>query len=323
MVSHWDSSKRPLYVKTVWRDGQHHVLLNDQQTPKQPKKSTKKYPSEKRPIKSAPLTNYTNLNVSSVRILNTDETKSTRRCKTGVKKRLKTAQKLTFNCQEVSNNLTKELQLNIKSNTLEIDIKEKYTTNDNLENINDTCLDLTNFKQPQFNSLTERVLMWLDLATQNGDFPNYINLNPDLEYNNPQPAFKKRQRFAKQRCFSSYQANCDYKINNLSFHIEGTSQALQLANSARNHNSTFEEDVIKDVEEDSVEENLVSSRLEEVFAPEEIVAPPSEAKMNYSVKRQLHIFLPDLKKRIGFCDSDLSSQLSTCTLQKSDNGREI
>lgn len=30
MVTHWESSRRPLFVKTVWRDGHHHVLLENE-----------------------------------------------------------------------------------------------------------------------------------------------------------------------------------------------------------------------------------------------------------------------------------------------------
>ncbi|XP_066146655.1 uncharacterized protein [Euwallacea fornicatus] len=72
MVTHWESSRRPLYIRTVWRDGQHHVILDktkEHSDVDDPKRKPKQLlPNQVRATKSAgPSVNL--LNVSSVRVL--------------------------------------------------------------------------------------------------------------------------------------------------------------------------------------------------------------------------------------------------------------
>ncbi|XP_057654167.1 uncharacterized protein LOC130892665 [Diorhabda carinulata] len=304
MVTHWESSKKPLYVKTIWKEGQHHVILNCKEHSRQYKNpSMTRCTYNKRTVKSAPSTNA-NLNVSTFKLLENEEPKSSRRCRTGRNVRIKSSVKT----------VTAELSLNlaVETSMKSVPLVVKSQNVDVEKHIEDFL------EQPLVDSLTDRVLMWLDLAIQNGHYPKTINLNPPLEVFATQPVAKKRHIFAKHR-FSSLRTG-HYEITKYTFKVEGVTQTLQTSDNSRSDFAILEEDIDKIDGREEEEDGLISSRLEENVAPENIVIPEESSK-KIGVKRQLHIFLPSLQKNSGF--NDLNNQFDCCSSQHIEDSREI
>ncbi|XP_050512259.1 uncharacterized protein LOC126888231 [Diabrotica virgifera virgifera] len=326
MVTHWESSKRPLYFKTVWKDGQHHVILNCRENIVPNKKVPPKCSfNSVRSVKSAPSSSSSHFNVSTLKLLDTEDVKPHRRCKTSNKSQANLSPKYPFKIftKQVSVNSAaekniKNIPLSINSNSIDLDTKNKSPESKS-EYIKEACLSLSNFEEPRNESLTDRVLMWLDLAIQSGNYPKPITINPPLETYTVQPVTRKRQTFAKHRCYTSYHVASDYEASKYSFHVEGTAQPLQESNNPRIDTKMSEQ---QDGPVYNEEEALVSSRLEENVISEDIVVD-DEPKRKFGMKRQLHIFLPNLQKKVGLYNSDLSDQLSASSFQKIDDSREI
>ncbi|CAG9858085.1 unnamed protein product [Phyllotreta striolata] len=276
-MARWESSKRPLYVKTVWKDGQRHVLLGEQRQQESDRKPGRRLIEVQRPVRSAVTSSLVNLEVSSVRLLDSEEVLMKRRCKTGARKRSKIDSK-SMNGERLKENC---------------DVSESKV----VEKISEACLNSVQFKQARFvdDNLAEKVLVWLDLATQNGQFPAYVNMEHPVDNQNPPSLFKKRRVFTKKRCFSSYHEH-DFEIFKPLLHVESISPILQVA------------DVLKNASESPIDEekiDYVSSVLEDNYPVENIDSSCREHPKS-SIKRQLHIFLPNMKKKSGVSDSDLS-----------------
>ncbi|KAG5864986.1 hypothetical protein JTB14_036349 [Gonioctena quinquepunctata] len=321
MVTHWESSRRPLYVRTIWKDGQHHVVLHEENSRHSQK--TGKTHNTTRTVKSATVSYSSNLNVTSMKLLNnagsTECAKTTRRCKTSVKDRLQVTP-LKHLQKQVSFNIplddkTNTLGLAIRSNS--IDISEQRTCYDGDKSDDNIARFITynSFIEPVNDSLSERVLVWLDLATQHGNGFNQEK-SELLRVVTAQPVVKKKQNnFSRHRCMSSCHPT-DLNEPKSSFQVEGVSQSLQFTNRSilRNNENCNESNAI--FEQSSTPELLVSSKLEENFVPGAI-EDKDDFRNTLGVKRQLHIFMPDLPKKFSDCDSSvLSSKLSNCSLQK-------
>ncbi|XP_074033569.1 uncharacterized protein [Leptinotarsa decemlineata] len=335
MVAHWESSKRPLYVKTIWKDGQHHVVLREETS--QPPKKWEKSPNSARIVKSATGSYSSNLNVSSMKLLKpslSDGSDTLRRCKTSVKCHHKSSSKRLNKQVSFSVPLedkTNTFGLSIKSNSIDIGDSGTpcYTASrqcptagpeDNIANY----ITYNTFLESSSDSLSERVMVWLDLATQTSN--NFDQKTQPLRVVTAESAAKKKQNnFSRHRCLSSCQPIAFEEKPKRVFQVEGVSQSLQFTNSSvlNKNNRVFDEDETLISEDKPVSKMLVSSTVEENYVSKPIENGDCFRK-KFGVKRQLHIFMPDLPKKFSDCDSSvLSSKLSNCSIQKNSNQRII
>lgn len=311
MVTYWESSKRPLYLKTIWRDGQHHVVLEkeDVMLQQRPPSSARSILSRKAKSAIAALP-ITNLNVPSIKLflgdskdcVSTKDNKSrSKRCKTGPSWK-------TLLSSRNNNEKDKNLNLYIKSNS--VDVSEGRVT----ENFSH-YLTYTNYMEHCNNTLSERVLVWLDLATQNGNQIKQLKIEsqrlPVISHPNNQ--FVKVP--LKRRCLSNHQ------INETSFFVEGITTTAMSTKTAL---PDAEKVVLNITAESLQEEILVTSEIEQNIVIEKMEEDSDDNSKGTMIKRQLHIFMPDLPKKYSDCDSSiLSSQISGSSLRYPVNSRKV
>lgn len=334
MLTHWESSKKPLFIKMVWKNGQHHALLKKEQSTENLKLNTSNFNQKTtRMTKSAVNKIPSNLNISSVKLLDsarqsasysarqsTCQTRnSARMCKTPTTFREKS------NLVKKNSSIKKiaeenSLQTNINKNDEKLDLTITPT---NIE-INDpnqtkretsstfSCLNI-NTDIPN-NSLSERVMVWLDLATQMENCSQSLQKvasNPTIE--------KKSHIFAKHKKSFSSSLDIDhfYKRRKSEFYIEGINVNVQLPKSIFSNQDIENENCVNFTQINSFadsyfKEPLVSSESEENVSVDinEDVLPKK-----IFMKRQLHVFIPSLGKKISDCDTSLfSSSLSNYSI---------
>ncbi|XP_050294279.1 uncharacterized protein LOC126734627 [Anthonomus grandis grandis] len=303
MVTHWESSRRPLYIRTIWKDGQHHVILdkakeksNEQSTSRRTKQSLSS-PNSHRTTKSA--TAGSNLKISSVRVLLSGIKSFKNSCKTG-KIREKSVERPKTWVQPVvarqitCKNLNKEVAFEprptlTKCNTVEKDI------NDSLA---EKCLD---------NALSEKVLLWLDLAT-------HTSQTPPKDYTVTAQACILKAKEAKEMQELIEESRND---NVASDHIILESSILKNCSPREEDQSivvySSQELTLNDCQQSFYHlVNPTFAKTEEEYSYQEQEKEETEEKeKSYTAKRQLHIFMPNLPKKSSECDSSLlSSKMS-------------
>lgn len=308
MVTHWESSKRPLYVRTIWKDGQHHVILDktkEKEVNLSTYKRSKQCPSSQsthRTSKSASA--GVNLKVSSVRVLLSGikafkhghkESKITQKSN----ERPKTWTGPVNRC-ETCKNSNKEITFSAirglkpsnlyKSNTLDSDLNESHIQ----EKFHTNILD---------NALSEKVLIWLDLATNNSQLEKEIRTECTV---------------TAQACHmaSKWDKQLEHACCN-----EDTAEEIVDSSILKNTSPRYDENgketivVYSNEETEIPRENFYhvltpTVHNEDFTYREETVEEEIETAVN-SVKRQLHIFMPNLPKKSSDCDSSiLSSKIS-------------
>lgn len=280
MVTYWESSRRPLFVKTVWRDGQHHVLLENESDANYYQKqdeikrisTTDSRKSNKRTSKSANVN--TNLNVAPIKLLLCGVTQfknnlKMKRCKT-------TNVNITENVNHW--NIVPGEPIKIQ------DFNKTIIFNENKEKIYPIVNETASCNEIVCNNLSDRVMIWLDLAHQNGKTVE-IPPNEDDDVVQEKTVIKNN--------------NNQYRSHTLDF-------------TERNEHATYNNNDEKFIVDDENGKEIIvlDSKLEENF-----VGTNNNVKMKNrlsTTKRQLHIFMPNLPKRFSENGSSLlSSSLSS------------
>lgn len=308
MVTHWESSRRPLYVRTIWKDGQHHVIL-DKTKEKEVNLSTYKRSKQCSSSQSTHRTSKSastgvNLKVSSVRVLLSGiktfkygHKESRIRQKSNERPKTWTG---TINRCETCKNSNKEVAFSAvrglkppnlyKSNTLNSDLNESHIQ----ENFHTNILD---------NALSEKVLIWLDLATNNSQLEKEIRAECTVTAQPCHIASKWDKQFEHACC------------------NEDTAEEIVDSSILKNTSPRYDEKgketvvVYSNEETETPRENFYhvltpTVNNEEFTYREEPVEEKIEMPVN-SVKRQLHIFMPNLPKKSSDCDSSIfSSKIS-------------
>lgn len=301
--SRWESSNRRLFVKTVWVDGHHHVVLEDEdpanfaRRQKKPRSrlssgcSTKSAPDVKNSQK-----NLQNLRVSTVKLLLSGMRSQGK--ETNHRSRVFTPKCLheSFTIDIIPNDhikvkhLNQEIQFSCRPT---IPRFSRYKSSDQM-----TSSGKLSFIPNGDNTLSERVLVWLDLATSNGE----IN-----------PAASSLQNARKGRVATANVCSFDQKFQEASVFMKGD-DICQLnrvgvggdepisksARSPRDPNEILvKQNKQKRVEEmRTAKENALSGDLLEINR--------TKCLRPETAKRQLHIFLPHLPKKSSECDSTLT-----------------
>ncbi|RZB40729.1 hypothetical protein BDFB_008743 [Asbolus verrucosus] len=275
VVTRWESSSRPLFVRTVWRDGHRHVVLREDDVASPARTSRRSVSStSRRSAKPPPTPDNSGFKVPSVKLLLAGwRGPKTRRCKTEARSReyVKTAITIDIipsdsvrysdiNKQVSFDNVKK---LSAKSSSFEVTETPPPFSYDNY------CVE-------QFASLSERVMIWLDLAIQN--HKQFKNID-----------VKKRPPTCKKNSF-------DGKYN------------------PREKNLEERQKSVKDVSVLERAPPLVTSHME--CEEVEAVNLEQKPKLRGTAKRQLHIFLPNLPKKSSESSSLLSSKASSFQINK-------
>ncbi|EFA11899.1 hypothetical protein TcasGA2_TC004056 [Tribolium castaneum] len=160
----WESSKRPLFIRTVWKDGHHHVLFKKED---ETRTRARKNPGTARrhPDLSTPQVPPVTLFLSGLRSFS-EHAKIRKSAKTD-RKFAKSAltvdvipgDSVRFSDLNKQVFFQNEKKIHFKAKSLEVE-------RENLET--PPPFSYENFCMDQFNTtLSERVIIWLDLAVQN------------------------------------------------------------------------------------------------------------------------------------------------------------
>ncbi|KAH1005002.1 hypothetical protein HUJ04_006084 [Dendroctonus ponderosae] len=288
MVTHWESSRRPLYVRTIWKDGQHHVILD------KTKENYLDTPSSRRSKPSSSQFNHratrsagsaVNFNVSSVRVL----LSGIRRFKSGGKETRTRNAPQTFtriggefvSCKNLNNEVTFEAIRGLPPPSL----KKRNSAAKDLQ---------TTPKVSSDNALSKKVMNWLDLS----------------KHSDRKQAKLKKECFVDQQSeelpeccvFSQSPKTEDSSVLKKSPKQSGNNQEIIVYSS---------EEVQLPDEEHFYHVLTPRTTTEEYTYEEEYNADdPSERKVDCE-RRQLHIFMPNLPKKSSDCGSSIfSSKLS-------------
>lgn len=161
MRCHWESSQRPLFVKSVWKDGYRHAILTKEDPaakmhPKSPRLAT----DSLRPDRTKSKNPEDNLKIPSVQVLLANA------------KRLKRENSKT--APPIRDKLQKSLSFDlILRDDIKITTKNVLTDKGMHATFNCQKATFANDNSDQNNSLTERVLLWLDLAGKYSSKNNY------------------------------------------------------------------------------------------------------------------------------------------------------
>lgn len=309
MRPHWESSKRPLFIKTVWKDGQRHILLNNENnlknkvqhsSPRSQNKSLRTFMSSKDSTNS-------NFKISTFKLLdsikNFDRCEKLSRCKTSLPQRKLTAVKKTVNSsiikRQQSVTLDKKCNLSIKSYNINLN-NAKYFYQSYVDENKCCPFICSNF---EFNSLSQRVLVWLDLALQNNEWeknPKSIaNRLNSINYDEKKiPNLKSAPVHPKAKNASFTDLSDTFHIGSAPEIARGTKLSFSKQKTSFSNSDSFENnDTAKDLP-------FISSSLENIT---EIIAIPDEAICDkyLRMKRQIHIFMPALKDKKDDSESSI------------------
>lgn len=324
MSLHWESSKRPLFIKTIWKDGQRHVLLSKEDptikirrhiTPRSPKKTP-------RTCKTSAVTTVSNIRVSSFKLLedikNVDRNEKLTRCKSSPNhSNFRTVVDKTYsvasfpkNCQPSSP--TKKVNLSIKSNSIDL---TRYPYREYIEETK--CIECSplSLNNPESSILSQRVLVWLDLAFQSSDIDE--NIKPLADRLNCVPYAQKKPTIIKNRksapVYIKEKSTSTNELNEM-FHVGPAPELIKMGDQRVSTNSSSSDNPEK--RSDTEEPPIISSTVENGIEMPEISNEVNSDKI-VTLKRQIHIFMPGLENKRDDCESSiLSSNLSTYSSQK-------
>lgn len=320
MQTRWETSRRPLFIKTVWVNGYHHpVLFNDDSVINESKSVHKE-----RRTKSAAMYNWN----SSVR----DDEKTDDKCLKITTIKLLLAGIRNF--KDVSNNkhnhtASSPMITNAEeSYTIDVlpketikfkDLNNEITFNqlkcntskrNNFYNSKSSSFDVpTTFKTRKLlqcdcnddinNTLSERVMVWLDLAAQSGNDKNLQNLS-----NNNKKNGKKRGMTAQ----AYNKANVKVKNNDKRISFDIVDDMKEFVNNP-------DQSILKGVKLSTTNNNQIVNgklRINETNNETSIDVEYSQRDKprTKDTKRRIHIFMPNVPKKID-CDSSLSCKSSS------------
>lgn len=281
MVTHWESSRRPLYVRTIWKDGQHHVILD------KTKENFLDTPSSRRSKPSSSQFNHratrsagsaVNFNVSSVRVL----LSGVRRFKSGGK---------DTRTRDAPQSFTRIGGEFVSCNNLNKDVTFEAIRGfwpPSFKKLNSATKDLQTQTTPTVlsdNALSKKVMTWLDLSThsdqkklvdQSGNLPECCVISQSSKAEDSSVLKKSPRQSDKNQDIVVY-----------------SSEEVQLPD-----------------EEHFYHVLTPRTTTEDTYDEEYNIEDASEPRVNCE-RRQLHIFMPNLPKKSSECGSSIfSSKLS-------------
>lgn len=309
MQSRWETSRRPLFVKTVWANGYHHaVLFNGDSSIDEFKPIHKE-----RRTKSAIIHNDWNLS----NVENTNENKylkisTIRLLLAGIRnfketKHCHTPSPLTLDDSYTIDVLPKQ-SIKLKNLNSEISFhppkpptkKNKFYGKSCSFDVNDqynTKIPCHCDEEAINNTLSERVMVWLDLAAQNGDEKLFNNNKTTINQKN------KKRGVTAHVCTDIHK-----KINNKIKASKRISFDESTNYNTKNQTNT-DHSILKGLKLDHKIKQTVDNKIEE-RNKFEVEQQKERTKIKHDTKRQIHIFMPDIPKKID-CDSSLSCKSSS------------
>lgn len=297
MPCHWESSQRPLFVKTVWKNGYRHAILT-KEDPAFKKISPRdtniqnfwNLERHKRP-KSSSNKKEEHLKVPAVQLLlaNTKKIrKSDTKMKTAPSKRDKLQKSLTFDVI-----LREDIKITSKTTLLGKEPKSFE------EETPERTIFLSDRLHQNSKSLTERVLLWLDLAGR----------HPPKSGTPPSKKFPERQKSFQEYPLSIEDCQISKNIELVTTQIENRfdadfsilrNQGFEPSRIELEFNSK-DEYRLANVEGDNV--LIKKDILESNFIQNQVPSKPI-------LKRKVHIFIPN----IGNKNLDTGSECSNSIL---------
>ncbi|XP_030747752.1 uncharacterized protein LOC115876193 [Sitophilus oryzae] len=284
MVTHWESSQRPLYIRTIWKDGQHHVIFDkSKERPVDfvPFKNTSRSQPGRRTSKSA------TVKMSSMKVL----LSGVARFKSVDQPARNKEDGIDFMVTPLSNRPVtskKEMVLNSVQGTRPPGLCKLAT-------IDSGFGDLKTTEQPVFvpnNPLSDKVLVWLDLATQSGNIDKEVAPVRVI----PIHILEKSSRTSPVSPQELADSSILKQVND---------------NNASTEVIVYSKQEIQTQEEDFY--HVLTPRVGEDSVCKEIMDGKKDGK-DMIAKRQLHIFMPNLPKKSSECDSSLLSSLISSRL---------
>lgn len=359
--SRWESSSRPLFVKTVWIDGHHHVVLgNEDPASKRPKKSRSRVSSSCSINSTVSRTSgkenihVQNFKISTVKLIlagiHAQSAKPNRvNCEFPPSYSFDEAITVDVSpneCIKVKN-FNKDVEFSKKppcSKLHKFRSSQKYSPEKQLNYdrdhhknygsafINSYLKNETVFNE--HNTLSERVLMWLDLATNSGNTHQRLNVPPQNDrfkrVSTAKAYTTKQKRIFREETLNDRRPS-HLLTNDISLHPENSMQSGEICHQAeklnvhdsvvksgrspRDGNEVF---VVQNKQKRVEEMRLVSTAVKENTASADLQIKRTKGlKRPETAKRQLHIFLPNLPKKSSECDSLLTVSSKSSMLPKS------
>lgn len=316
MPPHWESSNKPLFIKTIWKDGQHHVLLKKETFTNQiPRYSSPRTPKRSPRINQLTSEGPSNIRISSFKLLDMKQMNrrdTLIRCKTSphseISNRIDSINPNFAKQKEVGLS-NKKLNLTIKSNS--IDITENRYECGYIEASKDIECRTLGLNNPELNILSQRVLVWLDLALQqNKKVDKNIAFQNNKVSHIPSTLPQKTVKVLKARksapIYVKEKETCFNDLNEI-FHVGPVPELTKTSNSRSTSSRSFSEDLEHRINLQGVEEQLfISSIIENGLEVPNITDKMESVKTN-PLKRQIHIFMPALQNKMDDCESSILS----------------
>ncbi|KAF7279848.1 hypothetical protein GWI33_006656 [Rhynchophorus ferrugineus] len=289
MVMHWESSQRPLYVKTIWRDGQHHVILDKNK--EHPLELTSSFRKQKSAIKSQSnrrTSKSATVKMSSAKMLLSNvgrfksvdhQWKPTHDPDLMVKP---LSGRQTVTCQEMVVNTMKTSRTSrlLKTESGGISSKSMYIDSSR-------ALD---------NPLSDKVLVWLDLAVQSGNLSK--KLNPMQGNHTPEPV-KMYVHASSPTNTCTPRETVDSSILKQQPEYAASGEVIVFS---KQEKDTVEDDFYHILTPRIKDQNICNGIME------------SKKRGASPTKRQLHIFMPNLPKKTSDCDSSILSSIMSSSI---------
>lgn len=275
MSTRWESSQRPLFVKSVWMNGYRHAVLSKEDPIGRPKTVTTRlhYKNTTSARSQSKTSSSESLVIPAVQLLIADINRLKQDgLKTPCKKLIKS---ITLNVISREQNENTNAPITVKN----IVMQTKHSNNYN-NNLQEPSHKIA--KIERLGSLTERVLLWLDLAGRFTNDPQrnqdkYKQKNVRKEINRISTAHPVSSSSTTHNTEVVYVRNCS---KNATPFVEGNTKVLQPAEDASIITSELE-----------VVSNCTSAYKKS--DSDLVVSVPSQDLS----KRQVHIFMPVLEKK--------------------------
>lgn len=251
MSCRWESSQRPLFVKSVWLDGYRHAILTKEDPAAKTNNRSPRLSAKCEKIERPKSKNNEMLSIPAVQLLLANVRKIKQEQKTTPINKEKLQKSLTFDVI-----MREDVKISSK-NVLEID-KNIYSSF--------TCEKVLERFDQNSNSLTERVMLWLDLAGK------HINEN------------KVRKESLKRICTAQVNETKYEKCTKLQSTIDVKCEIVE--------ENTCTEVCVKDFLHEKDDYRVAN--IENV----QNLNKKEKVKLK-SVKRQVHIFIPNIAKKIN------------------------
>lgn len=294
MSCRWESSKRPLFVKQVWQDGYRHAILSEEDPAlkkniKSPRStSTRKLerPKSKREGEEILAIPTVQLLLANVRRLKRRENN-----KNAQQTRDKLQKSFTFDVI-----LRNEAKITPKSFVFDLEAEDAMYSAFSIQKT-----PITSINAEQSNSLTERVLLWLDLAGKynNNKYPEEIKVKKRT--NRPcqisTPHVEDTLKIAEPPepiIYQNYDDNIckfeeEYETKNNDISESSILRVQPIAVEVEPNNVSVSVPEIEQEEDEyrtaKVEQLVIKNTSDEI-----------NNKLTCFSKRQVHIFIPNIKK---------------------------